>query len=193
LTQPVCAETVPALVKKALFICTGNYYRSRLSQLLFNHYAEKADLDWDATSRGILSQSNLHGLSPHAVAYLESVRLGHLADDPRDPVALSVDDLPAADLIILLNRSEHQPMVLQRYRWVVQALENEGKIRWWNIYDLPPKMSVKEMLFSGAPSNFGQPHDSATEHIHFAVQALVAELKAGELRDAAASPSQQKK
>lgn len=177
-------------MKKALFVCTGNYYRSRLAQLLFNHYAEQAGIGWKATSRGLLMQTTVRGLSPHAIDYLESKELGHLAEDPRDPASLSIDDLPEFDLIIVLNRFEHRPMFEQRYRWLILALENDRKLRWWNIYDLPPRVSVKEMLLSGKPSHFGQPHDSATEHIDFAVQALVAELRVAE---AAAGPTGEKK
>lgn len=173
-------------MKKALFVCTGNYYRSRLAQLLFNHYAEQAGIDWKATSRGLLMQTTVRGLSPHAIDYLERKDLGHLTEDPRDPASLSVDDLPGFDLIVVLNRFEHQPMFEQRYRWVVQALENDRKLRWWNIYDLPPKVSMKEMLLSGKPPHFGQPHDSAVEHIDFAVQALVAELRTAESSQPAA-------
>lgn len=174
-------------MKNALFVCSGNYYRSRLAQLLFNHYAERIGLDWKATSRGLLMQTTVRGLSPHAIAYLTAKDLAHLAEDPRDPASLSVDDLPGFDLIIVLNRFEHQPMFEQRYRWVVQALENDGKLRWWNIYDLPPKVTAKDMIFGGKPPNFGQPHDSATEHIDFAVQALVAELKLAESAPPAAA------
>lgn len=164
-------------MKKALFVCTGNFYRSRLAHLLFNYYAEEAGLDWEATSRGITAGSTgLRGISPHAEDYLEGRGLGHLCEDARDPVGLSVDDLPAMDLIILLNKAEHRPLLEQRYRWVIQALETDGKLRWWNIYDLPPRVTVKDMMLSGKPPNFGQPSDSAMEHIDFAVQALVAEL-----------------
>lgn len=167
-------------MKKVLFVCTGNYYRSRLAHLLFNHYAEEVDLGWKATSRGIQA-AGLQGLSSHAHDYLESKGLGHLCEDARNPASLSVDDFPSVDLSIILNRAEHSPLLEKRYRWVIDALEKEGKLRWWNIYDLPPRVSVKDMMFGGGPPNFGQPPDSATEHCDFAVQALVAELKRKEI------------
>ncbi len=71
-------------MKKVLFVCTGNYYRSRLAHLLFNHYADEVDLDWKATSRGIQA-AGLQGLSSHAQDYLDSKGLGHLCDDARNP------------------------------------------------------------------------------------------------------------
>jgi hypothetical protein len=39
--------------KIMLFLCTGNYYRSRFAELLFNHLAKQRGLDWQATSRGL--------------------------------------------------------------------------------------------------------------------------------------------
>ena len=40
--------------KTVLFLCTGNYYRSRFSEYLFNALAEKKGLlSWRATSRGL--------------------------------------------------------------------------------------------------------------------------------------------
>ena len=40
-------------MKKILFLCTGNYYRSRLAEELFNHLAIKNDLPWRAWSEGL--------------------------------------------------------------------------------------------------------------------------------------------
>ncbi len=40
-------------LKTVVFICTGNYYRSRFSEYLFNALAEKSGLFWRATSRGL--------------------------------------------------------------------------------------------------------------------------------------------
>ena len=36
--------------KTVVFICTGNFYRSRFSEYLFNTLAEKSELQWCATS-----------------------------------------------------------------------------------------------------------------------------------------------
>jgi protein-tyrosine phosphatase len=40
-------------VKTILFLCSGNYYRSRFAEEQFNHHAELAGLDWVAQSRGL--------------------------------------------------------------------------------------------------------------------------------------------
>ena len=39
--------------RTVLFLCTGNYYRSRFAEELFNDSARRAGLDWTATSRGL--------------------------------------------------------------------------------------------------------------------------------------------
>ena len=41
---------------KLLFICTGNYYRSRFAEMLFNTLAREGHLQWIAESRGIASE-----------------------------------------------------------------------------------------------------------------------------------------
>jgi len=35
-----------------LFLCTGNYYRSRFAEFLFNALAAEAGVDWVAESAG---------------------------------------------------------------------------------------------------------------------------------------------
>ena len=39
--------------KTVLFLCTGNYYRSRFAEILFNHLAGQSKLAWRADSRGL--------------------------------------------------------------------------------------------------------------------------------------------
>ena len=41
---------------KVLFTCTGNYYRSRFAEILFNSLAGAAHLEWIAESRGIATE-----------------------------------------------------------------------------------------------------------------------------------------
>ena len=36
--------------KTVLFLCTGNYYRSRFAEILFNSVASKLGLPWQASS-----------------------------------------------------------------------------------------------------------------------------------------------
>src|SRR5207302_18766 len=45
---------------KILFICTGNFYRSRFAEALFNYYKSEKKLTWKAFSRGI----DINSLTP---------------------------------------------------------------------------------------------------------------------------------
>ena len=54
-----------------LFLCSGNYYRSRFAELVFNHLAKCAGLDWRATSRALvleLGACNVGPISDHTRA-----------------------------------------------------------------------------------------------------------------------------
>ena len=56
--------------KIMLFLCTGNYYRSRFAELLFNHLAKQRGLDWQATSRGLALErgaNNVGSISQHTL------------------------------------------------------------------------------------------------------------------------------
>lgn len=166
----------PARRKRVLFICSGNYYRSRLAEILFNHVAAATGLGWEAASRGLLKTGELRGLSRHAVGHLEGAELGHLASEPRDPLAIDVEDLTDADLVIGLCREEHQPMVEQKFASLAKALQKAGRIRYWNVYDIPGRPTAIVRLLGGGHRAPSQPAESGTEHISLAVKELVAEL-----------------
>ena len=50
--------------KTILFFCTGNYYRSRFAELLFNHLASQNKLEWIAISRGLALERGAHNIGP---------------------------------------------------------------------------------------------------------------------------------
>lgn len=171
------SEPTPAPKKRVLFVCSGNYYRSRLAEILFNHEAERAGVAWEADSRGLLKTGELRGLSEHAAAYLVGAKLSHLAGEPpRDPLVIDVEDLTAANLVVALCREEHQPMIEQKFVALARALQKAGRIRYWNIYDIPGRPHAIVRLLGGGHRGPSQPPDSCTEHIALAVKALVTEL-----------------
>jgi protein-tyrosine phosphatase len=115
-----------------LFLCTGNYYRSRFAELLFNKSALQERLGWRATSRGLalelggqnvgpISQHVLRGLFARGVA-LNYARL-------RSPLSLALDDLIRADRVVALKRDEHLPIIRQKFpRWA-------SRIEYWRVDD----------------------------------------------------------
>ena len=158
--------------KRVLFICSGNYYRSRLAEILFNREAEASGLAWTAESRGLLQASGLKGLSPYASAYLRAAGIEPADGDPRDPMPIDVEDLTDADLVVALCQEEHQTMIEQKFVALAKALHKTGRLRYWNIYDIPQRPRAMVRLLGGAHRAPSQPSDSGTEHIALAVKDL---------------------
>ena len=52
--------------KTILFLCTGNYYRSRFAEVMFNSVAAKMSLPWKATSRGLALERGIYNIGPMA-------------------------------------------------------------------------------------------------------------------------------
>jgi protein-tyrosine phosphatase len=117
-------------MKTVLFLCSGNYYRSRFAEILFNHLAHKDNLPWRADSRGLaISPANIGPISQHAVFALE--RLGiPLPGEPRMPLAVTEADLQSAQYVIAAKRTEHFPLVENLFpAWI-------ERIEFWEIHDL---------------------------------------------------------
>lgn len=162
--------------RSVLFVCSGNYYRSRLAEILFNHYANEAELCWDADSRGLLERVRQEGLSPSAIRYLERRKFEGVEQYARNPQSLTLKDIEKAHLVIALNREEHEPMMKARFGQVPTVLAKRGTLRYWNVYDIPGSGGILQNLFRVSQPRPAQDEQSGTEHIDFAVQALVWEL-----------------
>ena len=118
---------------KILFICTGNYYRSRYAELYFNTLAAKQNLDWEASSRGLaideLGGGNIGPIAPRVIIRLREREI-LLEDKIRFPIQLTQADLQEADLVIALNEPEHRALMQQRFpAW-------EDRITYWQVPDL---------------------------------------------------------
>ncbi|MEF3274160.1 MAG: low molecular weight phosphatase family protein [Chloroflexus sp.] len=138
-------------MRKVLFICTGNYYRSRYAELLFNAMGIP---DWQADSRGLRLSSRNQG--PIWPTVLEQLRQRGLPVPiaVRPPLALSSADLMEATLAIALDEHEHRPLMQQLFpEWA-------DRIRYWHTPDL-------HLL----------PADQAFSQIEEQVAALVGELQ----------------
>ena len=62
------------IMQTMLFLCTGNYYRSRFAEELFNHRAARDGLSWVAQSRALAigrGINNIGALSPFTLKALE--------------------------------------------------------------------------------------------------------------------------
>lgn len=128
-------------MKKILFLCTGNYYRSRFAEHLFNWLATKHGLEWQADSRGLALErgvNNVGAISRYAAEAL-AVRLVTLPDDERFPQSATEQDFQSATRIIALDEFEHRPLMSERFpRWV-------DAIEYWLVHDID-KTSAPEAL-----------------------------------------------
>jgi protein-tyrosine phosphatase len=123
------ASLHPAMKRRVLFLCSGNYYRSRHAEIYFNWLAARRGCCWTAESRGLaLHASNVGPISMHTAARVSELALDV---DPysRFPLAVSEADF-SADHIVAVKGSEHRSMV------VAQFPQHYGKIEFWEIHDL---------------------------------------------------------
>jgi protein-tyrosine phosphatase len=117
--------------KIVLFLCTGNYYRSRFAELLFNSSTRRERLGWQAISRGLeLNVQNLGPISPHVCNGLRARGVELEYGGMRSPLPLGLDDLLSADRVVALKRDEHLPIITRKFaQWA-------SRIEYWHVDDL---------------------------------------------------------
>ena len=126
--------------KTVLFLCTGNYYRSRFAEIYFNSVAMKMGLPWKATSRGLALApgGNIGPMSAWALKALETMRLRDADATARFPIQAASADLEQAAVIVALKRAEHLPMLQERFPGWVETVE------YWHIDDAPEVLPLIE-------------------------------------------------
>src|SRR4029078_3187197 len=100
--------------KTVLFLCTGNYYRSRFAEVLFNSVADRMGLPWKASSRGLALERGVNNVGPMAASggkALEALGVGVTEAVTRTPAQVTSDDLEGADRIVALKQDEHLPLL----------------------------------------------------------------------------------
>jgi protein-tyrosine phosphatase len=117
-------------MKQILFLCSGNYYRSRFAEIYFNWHAKKRCLNWKAESRG-LTLLNIH---PGFMFQSTIARFAY-HDIPIDsykrlPLKATQQDFDAADHIVAMKETEHRPVIEERF---TKHLE---RVEFWEIHDI---------------------------------------------------------
>jgi predicted translation initiation factor SUI1 len=127
--------------KIVLFLCTGNYYRSRFAEILFNSVAGKMGLPWRASSRGLALERGVNNVGPMAVAAIKALEargLRSVADFARHPIPVTADDLDMADWIVALKQAEHLPLLHERFPGWAE------KVEFWQVDDAPEALPLIE-------------------------------------------------
>lgn len=140
--------------KQLLFLCTGNYYRSRFAELWFNHRAKREGLDWRAASRGLglVPERNSGCISQFTRLRLAERGVG-LEEPVRFPEASTLEDFRRAARIIAMKRAEHEPLLRARFP------DEHLRVEYWHIDDVDCELP-----------------DSALEKLELQVERLILEL-----------------
>ncbi len=149
--------------KKVIFVCSANYYRSRYAEYYFNWLANREQLGWTADSRGLMvgEWGNIGPISRYTIDALQRRGIP-LHGKPRDPQALALADLAAADIVVALKEAEHRGMMAQQFPlW-------QDRIEYWHVDDL----------------DCAQAHE-ALPYLEEQIHALVERLRAADGHDGA--------
>lgn len=120
-------------MRKVLFLCTGNYYRSRYAEVVFNHEAQRLGIDWRAASAGLrLSDRNPGPISADALAGLRRRGIDGGAALGRVPVDATDDCFRGAGLVVALKADEHHPLIQSRFPHLCD------NVRYWDVTDVAP-------------------------------------------------------
>jgi protein-tyrosine phosphatase len=116
--------------KRILFLCTGNYYRSRFAEIFFNWQAQLRGLFWTAESRGLaLDGCNYGPISRHTLQRLKQQGIVS-ANDQRFPLPVSEADVVAADHIVAVKEAEHRSLFEAKFpKW-------RERVEYWHVHDL---------------------------------------------------------
>jgi protein-tyrosine phosphatase len=130
--------------RQILFLCTGNYYRSRFAEIVFNLLAKQMGIDYVATSRALaleLGIFNFGPISSHTRRGL-AARGIPLPEPVRRPMQCDEADLQSAYRVIALKEAEHRRYLTERYPdW-------PDRVEYWHVHDLDqatPEQALAEI------------------------------------------------
>lgn len=127
-----------------LFLCSGNYYRSRFAELLFNHAVAKTELLYRADSAGLWPNCRKYNEGPISEDTLDALRARgiELAHSHREPRDATEADIRNAAFTIALKEAEHRPVVATRFPQLLERVE------FWHVHDIdfaPPTEAIPQI------------------------------------------------
>jgi protein-tyrosine phosphatase len=129
---------------RLLFLCTGNYYRSRFAEELWGHLERQQPSGWRAESRGLWvarGLANVGPISPHAVRALDVAGV-RLAEPMRPPHQVERGDFETSTCIVAMSESEHRGMMNGLFPTWANAVE------YWDVEDVglcPVEAALKRL------------------------------------------------
>ncbi len=120
------------MASTVLFLCTGNYYRSRYAEELFNHLARRAGLDWEATSHALAIERGRDNVGPMARQTIDALTIDGISPigASRMPAVCTLDALEASDMIVAVKEAEHRALLTERFPgW-------ENRVTYWHVHDI---------------------------------------------------------
>ncbi|MEO0325410.1 MAG: low molecular weight phosphatase family protein [Myxococcota bacterium] len=118
-------------MRRVLFLCTGNYYRSRFCEAVFTAAAEARGVPWRASSRGLWRGTSVHTepLSPFTRDALVARKLRY-AEAGRLPRRAMEGDFEGAAHIVAVCEREHRPVIELRFpAW-------RHRVEYWTVADV---------------------------------------------------------
>jgi protein-tyrosine phosphatase len=118
-------------MRHLLFVCSGNFYRSRFAEAVFNFHATRLDAPVRALSRGLAIHlvAGAGEISPHTREALGARGIPLRYTGPA-PAALTLADLEGARRTIALKEAEHRPLMREQFPdW-------ENRVEYWTIHDI---------------------------------------------------------
>lgn len=137
-TDPTLRGTVTSYrwasseMRKILFLCTGNYYRSRYAEEVFNHLATCESVPWRAVSRGAAERGAPNNIGPVSQFALDALGAKKIVPKSamRQPQSCSFADFREADLVIALKEAEHRPIIERRFPAFAH------RVKYWHVDDI---------------------------------------------------------
>jgi protein-tyrosine phosphatase len=117
--------------KQVLFLCSGNYYRSRFAEHLFNWLASQSEIRWQADSRGLYvgKWGNIGPISRYTLRALKELGIP-MNGQHRDPQPATMADFSDSHLVVAIKESEHRPVITSCFS------EWADRIEYWDVDDL---------------------------------------------------------
>jgi protein-tyrosine phosphatase len=113
-------------MSRILFLCTGNYYRSRFAEEYFNHHAVRHGVRWRADSKGLArdlaATDNKGPISRFALAQLAVHGIPSRGVE-RWPARVEAADFLRYPRVVALSRLEHEPMMHEYFPEHVELVE----------------------------------------------------------------------